>query len=206
MRLDAAAQRALHVFPARGDGGASFSLYGLMCKARTSMGKRRLKVGCRGWGVARAPPLSHTGRLRARAVQDMLALFAQRPHARIARGLALCKPLKPFHPPHLHPQTPKVWLKQPLVGVDEITARLDVVEALAGDAELRDAVRDALRGEAWGGGWGGALRDEAGGWVFWGVEGSSWPRLSASAERTRGSAHFKTSPHNRQNTPPQPPP
>ncbi len=44
MRLDAAAQRALHVFPARGDANSSFSLYGLMCKARTAMGKRRLKV------------------------------------------------------------------------------------------------------------------------------------------------------------------
>lgn len=48
MRLDAAAQRALHVFPARGDANASFSLYGLMCRARTSMGKRRLKVRGRG--------------------------------------------------------------------------------------------------------------------------------------------------------------
>lgn len=44
MRLDAAAQRALHVFPARGDANVSFSLYGLMCRARTAMGKRRLKV------------------------------------------------------------------------------------------------------------------------------------------------------------------
>jgi DNA mismatch repair ATPase MutS len=44
MRLDAAAQRALHVFPARGDANAAFSLYGLMCRARTPMGKRRLKV------------------------------------------------------------------------------------------------------------------------------------------------------------------
>ncbi|KAI8470492.1 MAG: DNA mismatch repair protein [Monoraphidium minutum] len=82
MRLDAAAQRALHVFPARGDANGAFSLYGLMCRARTAMGKRRLKV----------------------------------------------------------------WLKQPLVSAPDITARLDVVEALSADATLRDAVRDALRG------------------------------------------------------------
>ena len=46
MRLDAAAQQALHVFPARGDAGANFSIYGLMNRARTPMGKRRLKVRC----------------------------------------------------------------------------------------------------------------------------------------------------------------
>jgi DNA mismatch repair ATPase MutS len=40
-----------------------------------------------------------------------------------------------------------VWLKQPLISAPEITARLDVVEALAADPALRDAVRDALRGE-----------------------------------------------------------
>jgi hypothetical protein len=45
-----------------------------------------------------------------------------------------------------------VWLKQPLVNAADIAARLDVVEALAGDATLRDGVRDALRGEARRGG------------------------------------------------------
>jgi hypothetical protein len=51
MRLDAAAQRALHVFPARGDANGTFSLYGLMCRARTAMGKRRLKVGAQEGGL-----------------------------------------------------------------------------------------------------------------------------------------------------------
>lgn len=52
MRLDAAAQRALNVMPSRTDANSSFSLYGLMNRARSAMGKRRLKVcagaaGCR---------------------------------------------------------------------------------------------------------------------------------------------------------------
>ena len=47
MRLDAAALRALHVF-GEGAGGASasFSLYALLSKAKTAMGKRLVKVGC----------------------------------------------------------------------------------------------------------------------------------------------------------------
>jgi hypothetical protein len=44
MRLDAAAQRALTVFPMRGDASSSFSLLGLLGRTRTPMGKRRLKV------------------------------------------------------------------------------------------------------------------------------------------------------------------
>ncbi|KAG1666042.1 hypothetical protein FOA52_006916 [Chlamydomonas sp. UWO 241] len=41
----------------------------------------------------------------------------------------------------------KVWLKQPLVRVDDITARHDVVDALVEDAELRERLRDThLRG------------------------------------------------------------
>lgn len=44
MRLDAAACRALNVLPQRLDGSASFSLYGIMGRARTAMGKRLLKV------------------------------------------------------------------------------------------------------------------------------------------------------------------
>ena len=41
----------------------------------------------------------------------------------------------------------KVWLKQPLVNVSEIDARLDVVEALVSDGELRERLRDThLRG------------------------------------------------------------
>ncbi|KAF5834360.1 muts domain V-domain-containing protein [Dunaliella salina] len=75
---DAAAQRALNVFPSRLDTSATFSLYGLMARGRTAMGKRRLRA----------------------------------------------------------------WLKQPLVDPAEITSRLNVVEALVSDAELREKLRD----------------------------------------------------------------
>jgi hypothetical protein len=44
MRLDAAASRALNVLPHRLDGSASFSLYGIMARGKTAMGKRLLKV------------------------------------------------------------------------------------------------------------------------------------------------------------------
>ena len=44
MRLDAAAQRALNVMKTKFDANDNFSLYGLMSRARTSMGKRLLKV------------------------------------------------------------------------------------------------------------------------------------------------------------------
>lgn len=44
MRLDAAAIRALNVLPQRLDGAASFSLYGIMARGKTAMGKRLLKV------------------------------------------------------------------------------------------------------------------------------------------------------------------
>ena len=45
MRLDAAAQRVLNVMKTKLDANDSFSLYGLMNRARTTMGKRLLKVG-----------------------------------------------------------------------------------------------------------------------------------------------------------------
>ena len=51
MRLDAAAQRALNVMKTKFDANDNFSLYGLMSRARTSMGKRLLK--------ASLTPLSH---------------------------------------------------------------------------------------------------------------------------------------------------
>ncbi|KAF6256271.1 DNA mismatch repair protein [Scenedesmus sp. NREL 46B-D3] len=44
MRLDAAASRALNVLPQRLDGSASFSLYGIMARGKTAMGKRLLKA------------------------------------------------------------------------------------------------------------------------------------------------------------------
>jgi DNA mismatch repair ATPase MutS len=56
MRLDAAAQRALNVFPLRGDASSSFSLLGLLGRTRTPMGKRRLKVWRQGGeGEAEVP-------------------------------------------------------------------------------------------------------------------------------------------------------
>ncbi|KAL3140673.1 hypothetical protein ABBQ32_005238 [Trebouxia sp. C0010 RCD-2024] len=83
MRLDAAAQRALNVMKTKFDANDNFSLYGLMSRARTSMGKRLLKV----------------------------------------------------------------WLKQPLVDLAEITVRHDIVETFTSDPSLRESLRDQhLRG------------------------------------------------------------
>jgi DNA mismatch repair protein MSH2 len=48
MRVDAAASRALNVLPQRLDGSANFSLYGIMARAKTAMGKRLLKVSLAG--------------------------------------------------------------------------------------------------------------------------------------------------------------
>ena len=53
MRLDAAAQRALNVMKTKFDANDNFSLYGLMSRARTSMGKRLLKA-------SRMPPVHQT--------------------------------------------------------------------------------------------------------------------------------------------------
>jgi len=44
MRLDAAAQRALNVLKSKTDANDNFSLYGLLNRARSAMGKRLLKV------------------------------------------------------------------------------------------------------------------------------------------------------------------
>jgi hypothetical protein len=44
MRIDAAASRALNVLPQRLDGSSSFSLYGIMARGKTAMGKRLLKA------------------------------------------------------------------------------------------------------------------------------------------------------------------
>ena len=44
MRVDASAQRALNVFPSRTDAADTFSLYGLLNRCRTAMGKRLLRT------------------------------------------------------------------------------------------------------------------------------------------------------------------
>lgn len=44
MRLDAAAQRALNVLKTKLDANDSFSLYGLLNRAKTPMGKRLCKA------------------------------------------------------------------------------------------------------------------------------------------------------------------
>ncbi|KAI8110889.1 hypothetical protein M9434_004463 [Picochlorum sp. BPE23] len=83
MRVDAAAQKALNVLKSRTDANETFSLYGIMNKCRTPMGKRLLKS----------------------------------------------------------------WLKQPLTTLDEIHARLDVVEAFVEDSSLRSDINGLhLRG------------------------------------------------------------
>ena len=45
MQLDAAVQSALNVLPSNTDTATSFSLYGLLNKAQSPMGKALLKVG-----------------------------------------------------------------------------------------------------------------------------------------------------------------
>lgn len=83
MRLDSAAQRALNVIKGSGDTASTFSLYGIMNRGKTAMGKRLLRA----------------------------------------------------------------WLKQPLVRVDAINARLDIVEALLSDTALRSDLQQLhLRG------------------------------------------------------------
>jgi DNA mismatch repair protein MSH2 len=83
MRLDSAAQRALNVIKGSGDTASTFSLYGIMNRGKTAMGKRLLRA----------------------------------------------------------------WLKQPLVNVDDIDARLDIVEALLSDTALRSDLQQLhLRG------------------------------------------------------------
>jgi len=44
MKLDEAAQKALNLFPTKTDEPAHHSLYGLLNKCKTPMGKRLLKV------------------------------------------------------------------------------------------------------------------------------------------------------------------
>ena len=54
MQLDAAVLSALNVLPSNTDASSSFSLYGLLNKAQTAMGKALLKVGPRpGGGCSR---------------------------------------------------------------------------------------------------------------------------------------------------------
>ncbi|KAL4431744.1 hypothetical protein ABPG77_002960 [Micractinium sp. CCAP 211/92] len=83
MRLDAAVESALNVLPSNTDAATSFSLYGLLNKAQTAMGKALLKA----------------------------------------------------------------WLKRPLIDLEAIGQRLDVVEALHSDAQTRGDLRSLhLRG------------------------------------------------------------
>lgn len=62
MRLDAAVESALNVLPTNTDAATSFSLYGLLNKAQTAMGKALLKAGAaprQGCGQAELPRMSH---------------------------------------------------------------------------------------------------------------------------------------------------
>lgn len=67
MQLDAAVESALNVLPSNTDASSSFSLYGLLNKAHTPMGKALLKVGAHplaadaGWN-RRAPSNTCDGR------------------------------------------------------------------------------------------------------------------------------------------------
>lgn len=132
---DAAAQRALNVFPSRLDASATFSLYGLMARGRTAMGKRRLRAWLkqvRGgvWPCVCVPPRTSSAVLKPPS------------------SPACCTPAPMCTPPHECPLPPARAHPQPLVDPAEVNGRLDVVEALAGDVELRERLRDQhLRGE-----------------------------------------------------------
>ena len=52
MRVDASVEVALNLLPSNTDSATSFSLYGLLNKAQSPMGKALLKVGAAHWPCA----------------------------------------------------------------------------------------------------------------------------------------------------------
>ncbi|MEW5305591.1 MAG: hypothetical protein WDW36_008123 [Sanguina aurantia] len=73
MRLDATARKALNVMPSKGDANVTFSLYGLMNRGRTAMGKRLLKSWLK-------QPLVDVSAIRAR--HDMVEAMTEDPELR----------------------------------------------------------------------------------------------------------------------------
>ena len=75
MRIDSAAQRALNVLRSRTDANDNFSLYGLLNRTRTAMGKRLLKACVRIHGRIEYP---------------------------ITPAASMCRTLRPAAAAHLH--------------------------------------------------------------------------------------------------------
>lgn len=117
MQLDAAVESALNVLPSNTDAASSFSLYGLLNKACTPMGKALLKVTPSPRERRHPPRFAPSGRA---------CCLPQ------CRRALVCL---------------QTWLKQPLTDLEAIQGRHDVVEALLGDAQLRADLRGLhLRG------------------------------------------------------------
>ena len=85
MRLDVAAQRALHIFPARGEARAASSnasVYGLLNHTRTAMGKRLLRSWLK-------QPLTDVAAINER--HTIVAAFAEDQELRCARAQQPCQ-------------------------------------------------------------------------------------------------------------------
>lgn len=74
MQLDAAVESALNVLPSNSDASTSFSLYGLLNKAQTAMGKALLKVGgVRAGGQAGGPVICYVVLSLGMGIRDWVA-------------------------------------------------------------------------------------------------------------------------------------
>lgn len=144
--MDAPVEAALNLLPSNTDSATSFSLYGLLNKAQSPMGKALLKVSgcCLLW--------LQVGRWGRQAVVTgcrgdrctCLRACGAACCTRRCRACRLCTAA-----------LPQAWIKHPLVDIEAIRERHDVVEGLAEDAQLRADLRGLhLRGEC---GWGAAV-------------------------------------------------
>lgn len=139
MRVDASVEAALNLLPSNTDSATSFSLYGLLNKAQSPMGKALLKVGgcCLLWlqvGLCcRQAVVTGCRRNRDTCLHACAAACCTR----------RCRPC-----PCCTAALPQTWIKHPLVDIEAIRERHDVVEGLAEDAQLRADLRGLhLRGE-----------------------------------------------------------
>lgn len=83
MRLDRAAQSALHVFPARTGARSSNSIYGLLNHSRTAMGKRLLRSWLK-------QPLTDVAAIQER--HSIVKVFVDDGALRCAALLCFCSP------------------------------------------------------------------------------------------------------------------
>lgn len=103
MRMDAAALRALNVLRQRQDPNDTFSLYGLMNKSRTPMGKRLLLRWLK-------QPLLDVAAINER--HDVVeAMYVPDAYSQpgLQTGVALA--LRSYHGPH-HARNPRAWLRE----------------------------------------------------------------------------------------------